>query len=56
VKDAGIEVWADPKTMCHQIDYTVVGPEDYYKRMQEDPSFGKTGFIIGKQEEPVGSL
>lgn len=53
VKEAGIEVWADPKTMCWQIDYTVVGPEDYHKRMVEDPNFAKTGFIIGKQDEPV---
>jgi len=53
VKQAGIEVWADPKTMCWQIDYTVVGPEDYKKRMTEDPSFGKTGFIIGQQNDPV---
>lgn len=47
-KTAGVEVWAHPKVMCYQIDYTVVGPEDYYRKLVEDPKFGSTGFIIGK--------
>jgi len=56
VKQAGIEVWADPKTMAYQIDYTVVGPEDYYNRIRTDPKFASTGFIIGKQDEPLRTL
>src|SRR2546427_7576184 len=50
-KTAGIEVWAHPKVLCWQIDYTVVGPEDYYRKLKDDPNFGKQGFIIGATQE-----
>ena len=50
VKQAGIEVWAHPGVYCDQIDYTVVGYRDYVKRLQTDPEFAKTGFLIGMDE------
>ena len=46
--DAGFDVWVHPGVMCGQIDYTVFTIEDYYDRLQEDPDFGASGYIIGK--------
>lgn len=50
VKDAGIEVWADPSVMCDQIDYKIETFEDYRKRLVEDPNFVKGGVLIGTSE------
>lgn len=50
VKDAGIEVWADPSVMCGQIDYKEETFADYQKRLVEDPSYAKGGVILGASE------
>ncbi len=50
VKDAGIEVWADPSVMCGQIDYKEETFDDYKKRLVEDPAYVKGGVIIGTSE------
>jgi hypothetical protein len=47
VRDAGYEVWIEPRVTCWQIDYTVVGIEDYHHRINTDPTFAKSGYIIG---------
>lgn len=43
-----LEVWIQPKVMAGQIDYTVVSVEDYHRRLQDDPTFASSGFIIGR--------
>lgn len=53
VKQAGIEVWAHPGVYCDQMDYTRIGYRDYVKRMNSDPDFAKTGFIIGMDEKAL---
>jgi hypothetical protein len=50
VKDAGIEVWADPSVMCDQIDYKIETFDDYKKRLVEDPLYGQSGVLIGTSE------
>ena len=50
VKEAGIEVWADPSVRCSQIDYVEVQFEDYEKRIKEDPNFVKGGVLLGATE------
>lgn len=45
-KDAGLEVWANPKVMCDQIDYQVVGYQDYVNRCEKDPKFASSGYLI----------
>ncbi len=47
VKDAGIDLWVNPKVMCGQIDYYETNVEDYLWRLENDPTFAKRGFIIG---------
>lgn len=47
VKDAGIEVWADPSVRCGQIDYVDVNFSDYEKRVSEDPKWVSSGVVIG---------
>jgi hypothetical protein len=49
-QQAGVEVWVQPKVMCEQIDYYVVGVQDYHQRLQEDPDFASNGYIIGLPE------
>lgn len=55
-RNAGIEVWATPKVMCGQIDYTVVTLDDYRQRLETDPDFTKTGCIIGMSEQREAQL
>lgn len=50
---AGIEIWVHPGVACGQIDYTVVGIEDYHRRLKEDPHFAQSGFIVGMHEDPT---
>lgn len=50
VKDAGIEVWADPSVMCDQIDYKVETFDDYKQRLVEDPRYAQSGVILGTSE------
>lgn len=50
VKDAGIEVWADPSVMCDQIDYKVESFNDYKKRLMDDPKYAQSGVILGTSE------
>lgn len=50
VKDAGIEVWADPSVMCDQIDYKVETFDDYKKRLIEDPRYAQSGVLLGTTE------
>jgi hypothetical protein len=47
VRDAGFDVWVNPSVLCGQIDYKVETIEDYWKRIQEDPNFAKSGYIVG---------
>lgn len=50
VKDAGIEVWADPSVMCDQIDYKIETFADYKQRLVEDPKYAQSGVILGTSE------
>jgi hypothetical protein len=50
--EAGFSLWVQPAVMCGQIDYTVVGVEDYQRRLAEDPGFAASGFIVGTHEGP----
>jgi len=49
-RDAGFPVWVQPAVACGQIDYQVVGLEDYKQRLETDPAFAGSGFIIGTAE------
>jgi len=51
LRDAGYEVWVDPSVQCWQIDYTVVGVEDYHRRLKEDHAFAGSGYIIGAHHD-----
>lgn len=48
--DAGYDVWVHPGVRCLQIDYYVTGIDDYYDRLQNDPGFAASGYIIGSAE------
>ncbi len=50
VKDAGIEVWADPSVMCDQIDYKIETFQDYKNRLVEEPRYAQSGVILGTTE------
>ena len=58
VRDAGIDVWVHPGVACGQIDYTMMTIEDYHRRIQEDPKYASSGFIIGTggAHQPRGSV
>lgn len=45
----GIDVWVHPQVRCGQIDYTVVGWDDYVERIENDPVFAANGYIIGAE-------
>lgn len=47
VKWAGIEVWADPRVMCDQIDYKIATFQDYQRRLKDDPKFAGSGAVLG---------
>ena len=47
VLEKKIDVWVDPTVKCAQIDYTVVGIDDYHKRIEEDEKFAGSGYIVG---------
>jgi hypothetical protein len=46
VRDAGFEVWVDPRMRAGHMDYVHVGFEDHLKRLKEDSEYGKRGFIL----------
>ena len=48
-KDKGFELWADPSVQCGQIDYYETTIEDWQWQLDNNPEFGKNGFIIGKE-------
>lgn len=54
VYDAGISVWVHPKVRCGQIDHCVVSWEDYAERLERDPSFAGSGYIIGTTTPQCG--
>ena len=45
-KKAGLTLMCDPAVRCDQIEYTIVGFNDYVKRMEKDPKFASSGYII----------
>lgn len=47
VRDAGLDVWIEPSVHPDQMDYTIVGIADYYHRLNHDPEFAGSGFIVG---------
>lgn len=47
VRDHGFDVWVHPGVACGQIDYTMMTIHDYHRRIQEDPKYAASGFIIG---------
>ena len=47
-KDAGFQLWAHPKVLCGQIDYYQTTIEDWYWQLENNPDWGKAGYIIGK--------
>lgn len=52
--DAGFELWVHPQVRCKQIDYYVTDIEDWYWQLENNPEFGKSGFIIGKDSPTNG--
>lgn len=46
-KDAGVEQWADPTVLCEQVDYYFTSIRDWKWRLENDPGFVKTGYVIG---------
>lgn len=46
-KDAGVELWIEPTVLCEQIDYYYTSIRDWKWRLENDPNFIKTGFIVG---------
>lgn len=60
VRDAGFEVWVDPRIRCGHMDYVSVGFDDYLTRLKDDKSYGRSGFVIGVPDDlsspsPVGA-
>lgn len=47
VRNARIPVWVDPSVRCDHMDYTQATFADYEQRVQEDPNWRSSGFIIG---------
>jgi len=45
-KDHGFLLWADPRVLCGQVDYYVTEIEDWRDKMQHDPDFAASGYII----------
>ena len=53
VKDAGVEVWIDPRVRCEHMDYTQASMDDYIARLErKDPDLNR-GYIIGAPEDVV---
>ena len=46
-KKAGLELWVDPTIRCGQIDYYQTTIDDWKWQIENNPVFGKWGFIIG---------
>lgn len=46
-RDAGVEVWVDPRVRCGQIDYKIWDYSDYEQRLLDDPTFPVSGSILG---------
>jgi hypothetical protein len=44
---AGVETWVDPRVRCAQIEYTVWTYDDYKKRIETDPSYPSSGYVLG---------
>lgn len=47
-KDIGVEQWVDPEVLCEQIDYYFTSIRDWKWRLENDPNFIKTGYVIGE--------
>lgn len=45
--EAGFDIWCDPRVRAGQVDYYITTIEDYRARLELDPSFASSGFIIG---------
>jgi hypothetical protein len=54
VRDAGFEVWVEPRVRCGHLDYVTVGFEDYVKRLQDDPQYAQHGYILAPDEAVHG--
>lgn len=46
VRDAGFQVWIEPRIRCHHMDYVEVGFDDHLKRLRDDPEYARNGFIL----------
>lgn len=59
VRQAGFPVWVQPAVLCGQVDMHVESVQTYHQRLQDDPAFAGSGFIVGMQdytgETPCGS-
>lgn len=44
---ADIETWVDPRVQCGQVEYKVWTHDDYVQRVEGDPTFAGSGWIIG---------
>lgn len=56
VKDAGLEVWANPEVMCDQIDYKIETFEDYRQRLKDEPRYAQSGVVLGATERERTSV
>ena len=53
VREAGLEVWIDPRVRCTHMDYTQASMDDYIKRLEHPDENMSRGFIIGAPEDVV---
>ncbi|HYE89552.1 MAG TPA: hypothetical protein VEA38_00975 [Terriglobales bacterium] len=53
--DYGFECWVDPRVRCGQIDYYQTTIEDWYWQLENNPDFGRAGYIIGREPQTNGA-
>lgn len=47
--DHGFRAWVNPKVRCGQIDYYMTTIEDWQWQLENNPAWGKAGYIVGTQ-------
>jgi hypothetical protein len=50
VREAGIEVWVDPRVRCQHMDYVRASIDDHIKRIENNDPDLRRGFIISPTE------
>ena len=53
--EAGFDLWVDPRVRCGQVDYYCTTIDDYQARLELDPAFGGSGYIVGANQFRTGA-